>query len=189
MEGSIFRTEYMKFKFCPKCGGKLIEKYSWDEGGVPYCPVDDIMYFDTPKPCIIVAVIKDDKILLLKQSYIFKDSKVLISGYVSNGESVEETVYREVYEETGITVDKDSIKYLGSHCLNSKEIVMLTFMAKYVHGEIKKSEEVEWAQWGRLEDALCEMKEDEIGKDVVKKVLKEIGYNGDKAYICDVDLI
>lgn len=162
----------MKFKFCPKCGRELIEKYSWDEGGVPYCPADDMMYFDTPKPCIIVAVIKNDKILLLKQSYIFKNSKVLVSGYVCNGESVEETVYREVKEETGITIS--NIKYLGSEFLASKEILMLTFMAQYEGGEIKKSSEVEWVEWGNLQDAIEEMSEDEIGKRVVRKVLKEL---------------
>ncbi|MDP4146485.1 MAG: NUDIX domain-containing protein [Bacillota bacterium] len=173
----------MKFEYCPKCGRKLEEKYSWDEGGVPYCPADDIMYFDTPKPCIVVAVVKEDKILLLRQSYIFKNSKVLISGYVSNGESVEETVIREVKEETGITVKEP--KYLGSEFLASKELIMLTFMAEYVDGEITKSDEVEWVDWSNLEDALCEMCEDEIGKRVVRKVLKELRYEGDKAYRCD----
>ncbi|KAJ50793.1 NAD+ diphosphatase [Clostridium tetanomorphum] len=174
----------MKFKYCPKCGRELVEKYSWDEGGVPYCPEDDIMYFDTPKPCVVVAVIKNDKILLLKQSYIFKDSKVLVSGYVTNGETVEETVYREVKEETGIAVG--NIKYLGSEYLPTKEIIMLTFMANYVEGEIIKSDEVEWVDWGQLEDAICEMREDEIGKNVVRKVLEQIGYDGTKAYRCDV---
>jgi NAD+ diphosphatase len=163
----------MKFKFCPKCGGKLVEKDSWDEGSVPYCPTDNIMYFDTPKPCIIVAVIRDDKILLLKQSYIFQNSKVLVSGYVTNGECVEETVVREVKEETGITIG--DIKYLGSECIPSKEILMLTFMAKYVEGEIKKSTEVEWIEWGDLSSALTEMSEDEIGKRIVRKVLDELG--------------
>jgi NAD+ diphosphatase len=174
----------MRFQFCPKCGAKLVEKYSWDEGGVPYCPIDDIMYFDTPKPCIIVAVIREDKILLLKQSYIFKNSKVLVSGYVANGECVEETVYREVKEETGITVG--NIKYLGSECLPAKEIIMLTFMAQYIEGEINKSSEVEWVEWGYLEDALCEMNEDEIGKRIVRKVLAETGYNDQKAFRCEV---
>ncbi|MFD3155308.1 NAD(+) diphosphatase [Haloimpatiens sp. FM7330] len=169
----------MKFKYCPLCGKELEEKYSWDEGGVPYCPYDDIMYFDTPKPCVIVAVIKNDEILLLKQSYIFKNSKVLVSGYVMNGETVEQTVHREVKEETGITID--NIKYLGSSFLKSKEIVMLTFMARYVEGEIKKSSEVEWAEWGELQEALCEMPEDEIGKAVVHKVLKKLGYEENKA--------
>jgi NAD+ diphosphatase len=173
----------MKFKYCPICGTKLIEKYSWDEGGVPYCPVDDIMYFDTPKPCVIVAVIKNDKILLLKQSYIFKNSKVLLSGYVANGETVEDTVHREVLEETGIKI-KD-VKYLGSEYLQSKEIIMLTFMAIYDEGVINKSSEVEWVDWSNIEDAICEMSEDEIGKRIVKKVLKELGYTECRAYRCE----
>jgi NAD+ diphosphatase len=175
----------LKFIYCPLCGGELIEKYSWDEGGVPYCPVDNIMYFDTPKPCIVVAVMKGKEILLLKQSYIFKNSKVLVSGYVTNGETVEETVYREVKEETGIGVNE--IKYLGSEYLASKEIIMLTFMAKYVEGEINKSSEVEGAQWGNIDNALCEMSEDEIGKRVVRKLLKEIEYNEETAYRCDIE--
>ncbi|MPM35018.1 NADH pyrophosphatase [bioreactor metagenome] len=174
----------MKFKFCPLCGRSLIEKYSWDEGGVPYCEYDDIMYFDTPKPCVVVAVVKGDEILLLKQSYIFKNSKVLVSGYVTVGETLEETVYREVKEETGITID--NIKYLGSQCIKSKELLMITFMATYLEGEIEKSAEVEWVQWESLENALCEMTEDEIGKNIVKKVLEEVQYKGHKAYSCDI---
>jgi NAD+ diphosphatase len=166
----------MKFKFCPKCGRTLEERYSWDEGSVPYCPADDVMYFETPKPCIVVAVIKNDKILLLKQSYIFKNSKVLISGYVCNGESIEETVYREVREETGITVG--DIKYLGSEYLPSRELIMITFVATYVEGEIIKSKEVEGAYWISLEDALEEMFEDEIGKRVVKKIIKDTDCKG-----------
>ncbi|APC38652.1 NAD(+) diphosphatase [Clostridium estertheticum] len=174
----------MRFIYCPICGTKLIEKDSWDEGAVPYCPVDDNMYFDTPKPCVVVAVMKGKEILLLKQNYTFKNSKVLVSGYVTNGESVEETVYREVKEETGITVGK--IKYLGSDYLASKEIIMLTFMAKFVEGNIKKSPEVDWADWVNIDDAICEMSEDEIGKRVVRKLLKEINYTGEKAYRCDI---
>jgi NAD+ diphosphatase len=167
----------VKFKYCPNCGKKLDIKYSFDEGGVPYCSDEDIMFFDTPRPCIIVAVINGDKILLLKQSYIFKNSKVLVSGYVTSGETVEDTVVREVKEETGITVDK--VKYLGSEFLASKDIIMLTFMAQYIDGEISKSSEVEWVEWGKLKDALCEMNEDEIGKRIVKKVFKEISYRAE----------
>ena len=65
-----------------------------------------------------MAVIKEDKILLLKQSYIFKNSKVLLSGYVTSGETVEETVHREVLEEAGLRIKK--LKYLGSEYLTVK---------------------------------------------------------------------
>lgn len=163
----------MKFKYCPMCGKELEEKYSYDEGGVPYCVVDDVMYFDTPRPCIIVAVIRENMLLMLKQNYTFKNSKVLVSGYVSTGEVVEETVIREVKEETGIIVRQP--KYLGSYYLDSKEIIMLTFMAEYESGEvIAESGEVDWAGWISIDGALSEMDEDKIGKSVVKKVIEEM---------------
>lgn len=174
----------MKYNFCPLCGKELVMRDSWDEGEVPYCPVDDVMYFDLPKPCVVVAVVRDHQILLMKQSYIFKDSKVLVSGYVTTGENVEDTVVREVKEETGLTIN--NLKYLGSDIVPSAELLMLTFMADYVDGEITKSDEVEWVDWSNIEDALCEMREDEVGKRVVRKVLKEIGYSGDKAYRCEL---
>ncbi|MBU6136885.1 NAD(+) diphosphatase [Clostridium tertium] len=160
----------MKYKFCPLCGRGLEEKYSWDEGGVPYCSHDDVMFFDTPKPCIMVAIIKDDEILLLKQSYIYKNSKVLLTGYVDNNETAEEAVYREVKEEAGI--DINNITYVGSDYVKDKEILMITFMADFVSGKINKSDEVESMGWSKLADALDEMKEDIIGTKVVKRVLE-----------------
>lgn len=166
----------MKYKFCPLCGRGLEEKYSWDEGGVPYCPHDDVMFFDTPKPCIMVAIIKDDEILLLKQSYIYKNSKVLLTGYVENNETAEEAVYREVKEEAGI--DINNITYVGSDYVKDKEILMITFMADFVSGKINKSDEVEGMGWSKLADALDEMKEDIIGTKVVKRVLEIRKSNG-----------
>ena len=160
----------MKFNFCPICGGKLKEKYSWDEGGVPYCPNDDKMFFNVPNPCIMAAVIKEDEILLLKQSYIYKNSKVLISGYIGIDERAEETVYREVLEETGIKVK--NIEFLGTDFIQNKELLMLTFKADYDSGILTKSDEVEMASWEKLNSALDQMTEDIVGQKVVSKVLK-----------------
>lgn len=160
----------MKYKFCPKCGRELEMFNCWDEGEVPYCPVDDILYFDTPRPCIVVGVVKDDEILLLKQSYIYKNSKVLISGYVDQNEYAEDTVYREVLEETGI--ETKNAKYLGSDFVEGKELLMITFMAEYKSGEIKKSDEVEGIGWVKIDEALSQMKEDKIGTKVVKKIIE-----------------
>lgn len=159
----------MIYNYCPICGRKLIKKDSWDEGMIPYCENDDQFFFNTPKPCVVVAVLKDKEIILLKQSYIYKHSKVLISGYVVNGENVEDTVYREVKEETGITIE--NIKYLGSQCIKDKDLLMLTFLAKYKEGELKTSTEVEWAGWHKLDKAIDEMSEDEVGKKVVSLIL------------------
>lgn len=161
----------MKFKYCPLCGRKLINKYSYDEGQIPYCEEHKILFFNVPKPCIVVAVIKDDQILLLKQSYIYKNSKVLISGYVSVGEALETAVKREVLEETGITVD--NVSYVGSNYIKDKELVMISFAAKYKSGTIKKSDEVEWAGWENIDKVFNEVTDDYIGREVLGKILKK----------------
>lgn len=160
----------MNYKFCPICGKGLEIKYSWDEGGVPYCKKDDMMFFDIPKPCIMVAIIKDEKILLLTQSYIYKNSKVLLTGYVGNNETAENAVHREVMEEAGIKIK--NLTYLGTDFVKDKEILMITFMAEYYSGEIQKSDEVEGMDWFNLSDALDMMKEDLIGSKVVKKIIE-----------------
>ena len=172
----------MKYKYCPLCGKKLEIKYSWDEGGVPYCDVHNQLFFDVPKPCIMVAIVKGEQILLLKQSYIFKNSKVLLAGYVGVDECAEDTVMREIQEESGLTVK--NIKYLGSDYVEGKELLMLTFIAMYESGEIKKSDEVEWLDWINIEDALCQMTEDKVGTKVVQKVLEELGYGYKVAFRC-----
>lgn len=159
----------MQYNFCPKCGSKLEYIDSYDEGDVPYCKTDDLLFFDVPKPCIMVAVIKDDEILLLKQSYIYKNSLVLVSGYVGIDEKAEKTVQREVFEETGISVS--NIEFLGTEYIYGKELLMLTYTAKYESGEIVKSNEVEMASWQKLHNAIELMEEDEVGKSVVKKVI------------------
>lgn len=162
----------MKYKYCPMCGKKLEEKYSWDEGGVPYCREDDTMFFDTPKPCIMVGVVKGDEILLLKQSYLYKNSKVLLCGYIGNNEKAEDTVLREVKEESGININ--NVVFLGTEYVKDKELIMLTYSADYVDGEIVKSDEVEDLGWVKIKNALSEMEEDIIGKRVVEKIIKNI---------------
>lgn len=159
----------MKYEFCPICGRKLEKIISEDEGVIPFCPHDDYYYFDTPNPCIMVAVIKDDEILLLKQSYIYKNSKVLISGYISVDEKAEDTVYREVLEETSIEIE--DITFLGTDFIKGREILMLTYSAKYKSGIVKPSKEVEEVRWVKISEALEELGENEIGKRVLKKAI------------------
>lgn len=162
----------MKYEYCPWCGKKLVIKQCWDEGSVPFCENHKELFFDLPKPCVMIGVIKGEDILLLKQSYIFKNSKVLISGYIGIDETAEEAVLREVKEESGLNI-KD-IRYLGSDYVEGKEILMMTYMAFYESGTIDKSNEVEEIDWIKLDEALELMDENIIGKKVVKKILKSL---------------
>ena len=130
--------------------------------------------------CAGGVVFYANKVLLLKND---RDEWTLPKGKIHDGELAQDSAIHRVKEETGITV-KD-IKYLGSDFVKGKELLMLTYLAYYESGEIEKSTEVEGAAWYNIEDALCELNEDSIGKRVVKKVLKEIGYEGTNAFRCE----
>jgi len=59
--------------------------------------------------------------LLSKQNYISKTHWGVVSGYVSNGETLEETVIREVLEETGQQVEK--MQYVESYYFKPRNLL------------------------------------------------------------------
>ena len=102
-------------------------------------------------PAIIVAVLKDDKILLARSPHFPPNLYSLISGHVDPGEFIETTVKREVKEEVGI--DIKNIKYFGSHPWPFPNKLMLAFIAEYSSGEIQiDNNEIEAAGWFSLDN-------------------------------------
>jgi thioredoxin reductase (NADPH) len=68
------------------------------------------------------------------------------AGYVEAGETIENAVRREIFEETGIKVR--NIQYRGSQSWPFPQQLMLAFYADYESGEIKvQEEEIEDARW------------------------------------------
>lgn len=61
------------------------------------------MRYKSPKVTTDGVIIKDRKILLIKRkNKPYKDKWALPGGFIEYGEKVEESVVREVYEETGL---------------------------------------------------------------------------------------
>ena len=86
-------------------------------------------------PAVIVAVVKDGK-LLLGASPRFKGRFYsVIAGFVDPGESLETTVKREVKEETNIEVE--NIRYFDSQPWPFPDSLMVGFVADYKSGEIQ----------------------------------------------------
>jgi NAD+ diphosphatase len=97
-------------------------------------------------PAIIVAVIKDNKILLARKNTYKKGYFSLISGFVEPGETLEACVAREVLEETGIKVK--SIRYFGSQPWPFPDSLMIGFTAEYASGDISiDGNEISEADW------------------------------------------
>ena len=104
----------MELNFCTQCGRKLVLKPVGDEGDQKYCTECNRYYFDNPASCVLVAIINErNEVLLLKQNYISQKHYTLCSGYLKKGETLEETVVREVFEETGQRVI--SCEYVQSY--------------------------------------------------------------------------
>lgn len=147
----------MRLNFCAQCGKKLVYKDVGDEGSQKYCSRCKKFYFDNPKVCVLVAILKKsdkNQILLLKQNYISTEKYVLCSGYVQTGETLEETVYREVLEETGYFAYE--YEYIGSYYYPPKDIVMPGFIAYAEDKSLTlepKSKEVDEMLWVDLDKA------------------------------------
>ena len=116
---------YSQNKFCGKCGSKTIEKT--DERAI-ICPDCKTVVFPKISPAIIVAITCNDKILLAHNSNFPISWYSLIAGYADIGESLEETVIREVKEEVGLNVK--NIRYYKSQPWPFSGSMMIGFFAE-----------------------------------------------------------
>lgn len=132
-----------KYRFCPTCGKPLKDDYHFS---ARRCTVCRRIFFPQIEPAIIVLVNRGPKILLAKSKTVASNFYSCIAGFVELGESIEETVAREVMEETGLKVR--NIKYKGSQPWPFPDQLMLAFTAEYESGEIKiQEEEIQDAGW------------------------------------------
>ena len=131
------------YVYCPKCGTKL-EVDSVEVAKT--CPSCGRMDFPRIEPAVIVLVTRGEEILLVKSKTVPNPKFSCIAGFVEHGETIEQTVEREVLEEAGIKVK--NIHYVGSQSWPFPDQLMLAFTAEYESGEIKIQEkEITEAAW------------------------------------------
>ena len=143
----------MKFKYCPDCGEKLIEKIMGDEGYVPYCERCSRPLFDMFSSCIIVLVTDGNgNVVLLRQNYISEEYYNLVSGYIKPKETAEQTACREVEEEIGLKLK--SLEFAFTRWFDKKDMLMIGFIGTSDDRELKLSQEVDGAIWTDAKSAL-----------------------------------
>lgn len=123
--GFQLRNWYLQNKFCGKCGSKTKEKQ--DERAI-ICPNCQAVIFPKISPAIIVAIVSNNKILLAHNSNFEENRYSLVAGYVEIGESLEETVKREVKEEVGL--DIKNVRYYKSQPWPFSCSMMIGFFAE-----------------------------------------------------------
>ena len=135
----------MIFKYCAECGQKL-EDIRCGDDNCKRCPSCMKIYGSSPFPVVEVLVVNENnEILLLKQDYISKTKWTVVSGYINDGETIEEAVVREVKEETGQNVK--SCQYISSYYFSPKQLIMIGFIAYVNKSQFTESEEVNDIKW------------------------------------------
>ena len=100
---------------------------------------DNFVYLN-PKLAALGIVFKSNTILLVKRNIEpHYDKWSLPAGYINFGESPENAIVREVYEETNIKIKVKSL--IGSNFNEKSKVIILCYKAEYVSGKIEIGEE------------------------------------------------
>ena len=134
-----------RHRFCGTCGARTLPAKS---GHVLVCSDASCRHEQFPRidPAIIVLVSDGERALLGRQASWPVGRYSTIAGFVEPGESLEDAVAREVFEETGIEVDQ--IEYHSSQPWPFPSSLMLGFTAHARGTEVRlRDEELEDARW------------------------------------------
>jgi NAD+ diphosphatase len=103
------------------------------------CPACGQRFFPSLTPAVLALVRKSDSILLARAHNFREPFYSILAGYLEPGESLEECVRREVFEEAGITVR--NITYFGSQTWPFPSTLMIGFIADYESGTVRLQQE------------------------------------------------
>ena len=123
--GASLAFWYRRVQHCGVCGRRM--NYSQTERAM-VCPQCNNTVYPAIAPAVIVALVHDDKILLTRYAHGPYKRYALIAGYTEIGETVEETVIREVMEEVGIKAK--NLRYYGSQPWPFSGSVLMGYIAE-----------------------------------------------------------
>jgi NAD+ diphosphatase len=138
-------------RFCPACGQPLGPlEGTWGRS----CAACGHTLYPPVSPATIVLIHDGDRVLLTTKPGWGKRYS-LVAGFVEPGETLEDSVVREVREEVGVEVD--DLRYVGSQPWPFPHQIMIGFLAHYAGGEIViDTTELAGAAWF-TRDALPEL--------------------------------
>lgn len=131
-----------RHRHCGACGARLRFRRAGWQG---HCEACGSEHYPRTDPAIIAAVSDGTRLLLARQARWPARRYSVIAGYVEPGESLEQTVVREVFEETGLQVT--DARYLASQPWPFPSALMLGFIATVAPGELVLGHELEDARW------------------------------------------
>lgn len=135
---------YRNNRFCGCCGGRTVHD---NVERMMRCPDCGNMIFPRISPAVIVAVTDGHRLLLSKYAGRSYTRYALIVGYTEIGETMEQTVHREVMEEVGLRIK--NIRYYKSQPWGIDGNVLMGFYCDLDGDDTIRLDETELAlaQW------------------------------------------
>lgn len=136
-------------RFCPRCAGALVPRAAGHE---LVCEACGRSQFPRTDPAVIMALTRgepgseEETILLGRQAEWPATQWSTLAGFCEPGETLEDAVRRETYEETGVRVGE--VSYFGSQPWPMPSSLMLAFVGRATSHEIHvDGAEIEDARW------------------------------------------
>jgi NAD+ diphosphatase len=138
---------HARHRFCGACGGGVdFVRAGW----LGRCTQCGSEHYPRTDQAIIAAVTDGRRLLLGRQSPWPARRYSVLAGFVEPGESLEQTVAREVLEESGVRVH--ACRYLASQPWPFPDSLMLGFMAHAAPDAPVVGDELEDARWFTLDE-------------------------------------
>ncbi len=121
---------HRRHRFCSVCGTPTTPR---EGGGIRHCGRCGTDHHPRLDPVVIMLVTDGDRVLLGRQHGWPEKRYSALAGFVSQGESLEEAVAREVGEEAGVEVGPP--RYVASQPWPFPSSLMLGFTVPWTSGE------------------------------------------------------
>ncbi len=129
--------------FCPSCGAANAPfRAGWGRKG-PACAAE---HFPRVEPVVIMLAEHDGRVLVGRQHQYPPGRFSALAGFVEPGESIEEAVARELFEEAGIAVT--DVRYVASQPWPFPGSLMIACIARAEDDALRlDATEIEAAMW------------------------------------------
>jgi NAD+ diphosphatase len=130
-------------RYCGCCGTPTVPKV--DER-VRVCPSCRLAAYPRVAPAIMALVRRDREILLGRSPHFPAGMYSALAGFVGPGETLEQCVQRELFEEVGVAVE--NLSYFASQPWPFPHSMMIAFVCDWAGGEVRPDGvEIEDAKW------------------------------------------
>ena len=165
MTGWHLYNWYRSNRFCGCCGSPTVHD---DKERMMRCEACGNMIFPRISPAVIIAITDGDRLLLSKYAGRAYTRYALIAGYTEIGETLEQTVAREVMEEVGLKVK--NIRYYKSQPWGVDGNVLMGFYCDLEGSDHIHIDETElaMAQWFHR----CEIPAKDDGISLTREMIR-----------------